>query len=92
MTFDSEDLTVEEPPTLEELEALYKKDFPGFEPLVWSAMAYFAFGLSAGEANLRLKERYGDRMKKREEECKERVREIERERELYADDQTANEE
>lgn len=89
MTLDMDD-HAKEPPTVAELEASYKQEFPGFEPLVWSAMAYFALGLSPEDANERLKERYGERLKQREDECKARVQEIEEALKRHEEEQTSN--
>ncbi len=42
-----------------ELEARYKKEFPGFDPATWATMAYYSKGYSYEDVRLLLAKRFG---------------------------------
>jgi len=43
-----------------ELESCYQKDFLGFDPMTWAAMAYSSKGYSHDDVRLLLAKRFGD--------------------------------
>jgi hypothetical protein len=43
-----------------ELETRYRKEFPGFDPATWAAMAYYSKGYSYEDVRLLLAKRFGD--------------------------------
>ena len=45
-----------------ELENRYRKEFPGFEPATWAAMAYYSKGYSFEDVRLLLAKRFGDNL------------------------------
>lgn len=45
--------------TLAQLEAMYEKQFPGFDPTVWSALAYKHAGFDTEKTNFLLEQRHG---------------------------------
>ena len=45
-----------------EFENRYRKEFPGFEPATWAAMAYYAKGYTFEDVRLLLAKRFGDNL------------------------------
>ncbi len=43
-----------------ELETRYRKEFPGFDPATWAAMAYYSKGFSYEDVRMLLAKRFGD--------------------------------
>ncbi len=43
-----------------ELETRYRKEYPGFEPATWAAMAYYSKGYCFEDVRLLLAKRFGD--------------------------------
>jgi hypothetical protein len=43
-----------------ELENRYRKEFPGFDPTTWAAMAYYSKGYSYEDVRMLLAKRFGD--------------------------------
>ena len=43
-----------------ELETRYRKEFPGFDPATWAAMAYYSKGYSYEDVRMLLAKRFGD--------------------------------
>ncbi len=45
-----------------ELETRYRKEYPGFEPATWAAMAYYSKGYSFDDVRMLLAKRFGDNL------------------------------